>query len=73
VDDEAPRLVDHQQILILVGEVERYGLGSQSAWLGGRDFEGKPLTGFQALTGPGGSIVDPGVSLAEKPLDGGPG
>ena len=44
VDDEAGRLVEHDQVGVLVQDHERYGLGQRDRWLHGRrlDREGVP-------------------------------
>src|SRR5205823_14630470 len=69
VDDEARRLIDDDQVLILIKHAQVHRFGLQPARLCRRQLPAEPITLAQADARSGRSIVDPNMAVRDQPLN----
>src|SRR5207244_1007699 len=69
VDDEARRLIDDDQVVILIEHTEVHRFGLQPARLCLRQLPAEPITLAQADARSGRSIVDPNMAVRDQPLN----
>jgi len=71
VNDKAPRLVDHDEVIVFVKDVQGDVAGEDFAWLGRRQAHRNPVAGSNAGAGPGRRVIEEDVTRFQESLDAG--
>ena len=72
MNDEARRLVDHDQVLVFEDDHKVHRLALEPAWHHGRQLPAQPVTRTYPAAGAARAVVMPDVALIDQPLDAAP-